>query len=445
MIDVAVIGAGPAGANAALKAAEYGLQVVLLDEQEAAGGQVWRAKSKAVLSAPMTPEGRAGDALRASVAASDVEFRGDCRVWAVERHADVWRLRCLRGAGVETIETRALVLACGAREIVQPVPGWTLPGVIGLAGATALMKRELVPPGKRVVVSGTGPLVFFVAHEVRRLGGEVSAVVTPNARRDWLAALPSMLGRVDLAGRGALWIVDLMLAGVPVYWRHTVSSVLGDSAVSGVQVQPVDADWALSGAAREIAADAVCMGHGLEPNGEAAELAGAGERLFECGDGAGILGAAAAEIDGAIAGLNAAQALGVDGLEAERAALTRRHGRAVRFGAAMTTLSIPRDGQMSWTNTETLLCRCEGITRAAFEAEVLAGAETLGTTKSGTRCGMGPCGGRYCQVVAGRLLKAMGHDAPPATARPPLRPVPIGAMAEGFEYDDLPIPKPAPL
>jgi len=41
-VDVAVIGAGPAGLAAATRAADAGLSVVLLDEQDAVGGQIYR-------------------------------------------------------------------------------------------------------------------------------------------------------------------------------------------------------------------------------------------------------------------------------------------------------------------------------------------------------------------------------------------------------------------
>ncbi|MEZ5824203.1 MAG: FAD-dependent oxidoreductase [Geminicoccaceae bacterium] len=42
-IDVAVIGAGPAGMEAAATAAAAGLETMLFDEQPAPGGQIFRA------------------------------------------------------------------------------------------------------------------------------------------------------------------------------------------------------------------------------------------------------------------------------------------------------------------------------------------------------------------------------------------------------------------
>ena len=46
-VDVVVIGAGPAGMSAATRAARAGLKTVLIDEQDAAGGQIYRAIGRA--------------------------------------------------------------------------------------------------------------------------------------------------------------------------------------------------------------------------------------------------------------------------------------------------------------------------------------------------------------------------------------------------------------
>jgi len=468
--DIAVIGAGPAGAHAALEAARHGLSVLLLDEQSKPGGQVWRAKSAAILEAPATPESAAGGQLRQQIQTSAVTHLGDTRVWQIECTEGGWMLHLLRHGQVSPLHTRALVIATGAREFVQPVPGWTTPGVLGLAGATALFKQELTLPGKRTVVSGTGPLVFFVASEIRRLGGEVAAVITPNSRADWLRALPAMLRRPDLLARGGRWVADLMLAGVPIHWRHAVSAVEGVSAVEAVRYQELDADWMPRGAARRLEADSLCLGNGLIPAVETAQIAGVGVQhhpelggwvpkrgddgetevpgLFLCGDGAGIRGAAAAEIDGRLAGLRAVQHLGAD-TQVARAALRPAYARAARFGMAMTALSIPRKGVAKLTTEDTIVCRCESLSRAVIAAEIAGGAGSTNAVKSGLRAGMGPCGGKFCQTAVARMIaSAEGRDeadVPPPTPRPPLRPVPVSALAGDFDYSDLPIPKPAPL
>lgn len=468
--DIAVIGAGPAGANAALAAARHGFSVALLDEQPKPGGQVWRAKDGSILSAPRTPESLSGDALRAKVLDSAVTHLGDTRVWQIERQDHGHDLHLLHGGAVQKVMTRSLILATGAREYVQPVPGWTTPGVIGLAGATALFKQSLTLPGKRTVVAGAGPLTFFVAAEIRRLGGEVVAVVTPNTRRDWLRTLPAMLSRSDLLWRGGLWVGDLMLNRVPIHWGHAVSAVEGGERVASVQIRKLGRDWTPKGESCVVKADSVCLGNGLIPAIEAPQIAGLGldhrpelggwvpkmdedgatdvEGVFLCGDGAGIRGAAAAEIHGELAGLNAAAFLGVDTAQ-ERAMIRPGYYRAARFGTAMTGLSVARPGLAALTTPETIVCRCESLSQREIAAEIASGAGSTNAVKSGLRAGMGLCGGKFCQTAVARMI-ASAESRPeteiaPPTPRPPLRPVPVAAMAGDFDYDDLPIPKPAPL
>jgi len=468
--DIAVIGAGPAGANAALVGARHGFSVTLIDEQPRPGGQIWRAKSTAVLDAPATPETAAGNRLRQEIDDSSITYVGAARVWQIERGSKGSNLYVLRQGRSEVLHASALIIATGAREFVQPVPGWTTPGVFGLAGATALFKQEMTPPGKRTIVSGTGPLVFFVASEIRRLGGEVAAVITPNSRRDWLRSLPAMVSRPDLLLRGGRWIADLILDGIPIYWRHAVTRVEGETKVAAAEFRKLTADWSPTGVARRIEGDSLCLGNGLIPATEAAQLAGSGlehsprlggwvpcqgadgrtnvDGLFLCGDGTGIRGAAAAEIHGRLAGLSAAQHLGAD-TKGERDHLRALYDRAAGFGTAMTGLSIPRAGLARLTTDETIVCRCESLSRSDIAAEIAGGAASTNAVKSGRRAGMGPCGGKFCQTAVARMIaEADGRteaEVLPPTPRPPLRPVPVAALAGDFNYSDLPIPKPAPL
>jgi hypothetical protein len=84
-----------------------------------------------------------------------------------------------------------------------------------------------------------------------------------------------------------------------------------------------------------------------------------------------------------------------------------------------------------------------------LEQAIEAGSASLNDLKSATRCGMGPCGGRTCGAAAAALLAAVTGrpraEIRPATARPPLRPVPLGVLAADFSYADLPHLPPGPL
>lgn len=463
--DVIVVGAGPAGASAAIEAAQLGLHTVLIDEQDQAGGQVWRAPSAAVTE---TPHDQGAD-LRARLHQSGAVCAFGRRVWLVERGFTV---AALGPDQPETFTAPALIVATGAQERHVPVPGWTLPGVIGLAAATILLKSQRVLPGRRVVVAGTGPLLLLVAAEIVRGGGRVAAVIDANRARGWAAHGHAMLSRPSLAVRGAAWLAVLLRAGVPILSAHALRRIEGTDKVTHVAAGPVTDDHApAQGAERVIECDAVCFGFGLQPATEITRLLGADHAfmlaeggwapitspsggtsipgLYVCGDGAGVLGAAAAPVRGQIAAIAIARDLGRPVPERRLSRLSGRLQRTARFGTAMTTLAMPRSGLAGLITHDTIICRCEGLPRMELDKAIAQGADTLNDLKSATRCGMGPCGGRNCEyaaslLIASRIGQALATIAQP-TARPPLRPVPLQALAGSFDYASLPMPEPAPL
>lgn len=470
--DLIVCGGGPAGAAAALEAAGRGLDVLLLDEQRDGGGQVHRPPDPAVAANGAVSAD--GDALRGALAESRVTPAFAHRVWHLEADGDGF-LAAVVGPGGTALEarSRALVVAAGAQERILPVPGWTLPGVFGLAAATILLKAHRVLPGRRVVVAGAGPLLLLVAAGIVKAGGTVAAVVDLDGTGAWLSTVPRALARPDLVARGTGWWVRTRLARVPMLTRSAVLRIEGDGRVERVVVGAVDADGTPRHGApeRTLDADALCLGHGLLPATEATRLLGARHHydadlggwipfadadgaasvpgLFVCGDGAGIRGAAAASAGGRVAGLAAARHVGVAPEPGRHARLRRRFRRAARFGAALAPLTRPRPGLADAITADTVVCRCEEITRAALDAEIAAGAVSGNALKAATRCGMGPCGGRFCgEALAMLIARATGVDQatiPPPTARPALRAVPIGHVAGAVDYADLPMPEPAPL
>lgn len=476
--DVTVIGAGPAGIRAALTARAFGLQVALLDEADAPGGQVYRAVPDALRAERADaagPDLRKGDSLRSQLAASRVETRIGRRVWSVSGNDDLFRVDALGPDGSETYRARALVATTGTSERVAPFPGWTIPGVIGLAAATILLKSQRILPGRRTVVAGAGPLLTLVAATILKAGGTVAAVIDLAGPRDWLRCLPAMAGRPDLLARGAAWHLALRRRRIPLLYRHTVLRAEGRDALERVTVCPVDAAGQPlpHDGIRTFDADALTVGHGLTPAIEISRLLSAKHRFarasggwiadadqdgrtsianfYVAGDGAGVRGAAAAEIQGDLAGLAAAHDLGAlsaDSYTREAASRRRRHRRAARFGGAMARLMALRPAQIAAVPGETIVCRCEDVTRAEIDTAIEQGADGINQLKHFTRCGMGPCQGRMCgEAVAELLALRLGSRAAVGlwTARTPIRPLPLDAMLGQFDYADIPIPPPAPL
>ena len=87
-VDLAVLGAGPAGAGAAIAAVAAGRSVLLVDEAPSAGGQIYRKTPGALLpahsdSGDSDPDRRAGDALRRDLDGSGAQTGFGWRVWSV--------------------------------------------------------------------------------------------------------------------------------------------------------------------------------------------------------------------------------------------------------------------------------------------------------------------------------------------------------------------------
>ena len=475
LIDVLVIGAGPAGARAALRAQACGLDVLLVDENHDAGGQVWRpippGFARAPGDAPST-EGRDGDALRAELRGAGIRCLFGHKVWNVGTSL---RADLIGPEGSVSWQPRALIVATGTTERVVPFPGWTLPGVIGLAAATILLKSQNMLPGRRTVVAGAGPLLLAVATGILKAGGEVTAVLDLASKGDWLRTLPSLAGRPDLLWQGLRWQASLRAAGVPVLHRHGIRSVEAVDQGFAIRTQRIDASGTPVGDAPApvFMADAVTVGHGLVPGTDVTRLLRARHRyaveqggwiadadadgrtsvagLSVAGDGAGIAGAAAAGLHGELAALACAHDLGRLDAAAharERAGLQSSWRKSARFGRAMAGLMALRDGAVANIAADTVVCRCEDVTRAEIDTAARDGARDMNQLKAWTRCGMGPCQGRTCSDVAGALLALHVGSRQAAgcfTGRAPLRPVSLAELAGDYTYADIPIPKAAPL
>ncbi|MGY9046492.1 hypothetical protein P775_13020 [Puniceibacterium antarcticum] len=465
--DLLVIGAGPAGGEAALSAASAGLNVALIDEGPAAGGQVWRAPrtAKAKRSRAQDPDRERGDDLRARLAASSIKIFYATQVWDARPG---FRVSCVSDAGAKELNAPCLVLATGAIERVLPFEGWTTPGVFGLAAATAVMKAEKALFGQDIVIAGQGPLLIAVAAKACELGLRPRAIIDRASRSDWLRAAVGFAGVPSMLITGARWMSQLALAGIPYHRGSEVIRANGDNALQSIVMSNLD-----SGATEEIEADTLYVGNGLTPADELHRLLGAAQtadglrggyrtirddrcrssvpNLYVAGDGAGVYGALPSAIQGQIAGLSAARDHGAL-TEAQFSARVKEPRRKLRrlekFGdASCRLMQFPQD-VTTHVSAETIICRCEDVTHADIHAAIDDGAQDLNQLKHFTRLGMGPCQGRMCGLTAAAILN---HRNPGPktdtrlTPRAPVRPIEMNQLIGDFDYDDIPVPKPAPL
>lgn len=454
--DIVIVGAGPAGATAANKLAEAGIGSVLLDDNAQAGGQIFRAGPNATSTVDLPGHDARGPALRAGLVryAPRIDYRPGHEVIGLHAGPRVWA----RGGDGRVVEftPRHLVIASGALEINVPVRGWTLPGVYGLGGLQILLKQAGVVPAGPVVLGGIGPLLYLVAAQMAAAGVAVAAVVDA-APPPTLAQLAGMARRPDLLARGLGYALALHRRGIPLLRRYAVVEITGTARADGVVVAPLDgAGRPQADGRRVLEAAIVGLGFGLRPNTELTQLAGCahdydpalggwhprrdanGETsvagIFAIGDGAGIGGVDRALAEATIVADVLARRCGHSDLRlAAAAARARRRLPALSaFRRALAAWSAMPPAMFAAADADTVVCRCEDVTRGELDAALDAGLVLPRGLKMATRAGMGLCQGRTCAPAIQHLaaLRTSGDvgDVPQPSVRLPLRPVPAAAL-----------------
>jgi len=460
-VDLLIVGAGPAGMAAAVRARQTGLNVLVIDDQPAPGGQIWRSietmpASRGAILGRAYQEGRGlADVFRASGAG----YEPGMQVWQIEPG---FRVFVSRERQASTIEAKSVLLATGAQERPVPFPGWTLPGVMTVGAAQILLKSSGQIPSEPVWVAGSGPLPLLYLVQLLRAGGRIAGYLdtTPPERlRAALPHLPRALGRVGDLLKGLAWGGMLRRARVHVVKHVADLEAIGSARVEAIRyrtskgdekvvpaglllvhegvVPSIHAPLAL-GCAVEWHESQNCYAPVLDAWGETSQAG-----IFVAGDGAGIAGAKAALLRGELAALRVAVKLGhMNAQTAEEAAgpLRRKLKRELAVRPFLDAMFRPRSEIFS-PKDATVVCRCEEVTAGDVRAMAALGRPGPNQVKAFTRAGMGPCQGRQCgytvaQILAaaeGRPVKEVGFYR----IRPPLKPVTLGELASLDQQETL--------
>jgi NADPH-dependent 2,4-dienoyl-CoA reductase/sulfur reductase-like enzyme len=453
--DVVIAGAGPAGMAAAVEARNHGLSVTLVDENAGVGGQIYRGVERAsdARRAVLGPDYVAGAKLADTFARCGALCLRETTIWSVEGNGDrgfIVGASC--GGSSRMIETRSLVIATGALERPFPIPGWTLPGVMTAGAAQTLLKASGLTPDGRVVMAGTGPLLYLLAWQLARAGRPVPHLLDTGPRTNWKAALRHL--PEFLASPYALKGIRLMtaLAGSTRIVRGvTELSADGEGRLQSISYRD------RSGGMHSLPAELLLLHHGVTPHLNLAAACGLtlswddeqlcfkpetnllGEGsvagIFVAGDGGGIAGADAAPWSGRLTAVGAALRLGrlsaaeSGRLTAEFTAARRRFLKGRRFLDALyrpaKSFRVPAD--------DVVVCRCEEVTAARIRKAVAIGATGPNQVKSFERCGMGPCQGRMCGLTVSETI-ADARGISPADVgyfrlRAPIKPITLGELA----------------
>jgi NADPH-dependent 2,4-dienoyl-CoA reductase/sulfur reductase-like enzyme len=263
--DVLVIGSGPAGLAAALRAREAGAgRVVVVERNAELGGILPQCIHNGfglhIFQSDLTGPEYAGRWIRRAQGAG-VEFL--TRTMVLELNPDLTAIAANGRLGLVEISAKAVVLAMGCRERPRgalAIPGSRPAGVYTAGTAQRLVNMEGYMPGRRFVILGSGDIGMIMARRLTLEGAEVAAVVE---------ILPYVSG---LRRNVVQCLHDFQ---IPLYLCTTVTEVLGRERVEAVRLSQVDAQWRpLPETQRELACDTLLLSVGLIPENELSRRAG---------------------------------------------------------------------------------------------------------------------------------------------------------------------------
>lgn len=403
-----IVGSGPAGLSAAHTAVMAGAKVCLLDDNHAPGGQIWR---------------------------------GGPDKWADSRAATLWKslrahpnfthiqnAQVIGCAGSNTllleveknavcVDFERLVICSGARELVLPFPGWTLPGVTGAGGLQALIKGGMPVRDRKVVIAGSGPLLLATAATAVDAGANVSAIVEHKGLRQ-LSKFG--LGLLTRHRNKFLQAASLFskLRKIPYVPGGQIVAAKGTDALQSVVIKTKHSQ-------KEYACDFLAAGFGLVPNIDLAhslqcEIVNDGIKvdsrqktsrahIWAAGECSGTGGVDKAIIEGRIAAF--------DALESSPSVHDLSILQKCHEFAALLARSFELDSSLrDMCQPGTIVCRCEDVM-----ASELLQQQDWRQAKLTTRVGMGPCQGKTCgaacKFLYGWSLPASKIPIMPASAQ----------------------------
>ena len=437
--QLTVVGGGPAGLSAAYEAARLGLRVTLIDDQPELGGHLRSHTTSYHGYGEYSGLSGFDIARRLSEQVSaqpNIELIQSATVFGAY---EAGLLGVMQAKRLIHVRTQQLIIATGSYEYPPVFHNNDLPGVMLSSGVRRLLHLYGVKPGRRTVVVCHDEAGLALACEMLDAGIQVAAVVDSRFR----------LSDASTAAK------RLRASGGELLTSYTIQAAHGHSQVEGVRIAPHDAQHkTFPRASRFIACDLLCVSGDRAPAGALIAQSG-GElqydealaemvpqrlppHVFCAGDVTGIHDLTAILLQGRLAGRQAAEGAGQSKAEAEQT-------DAVAYQKKLEELdelaALEKDyrqqvepyPELRGAEKKQFVCVCEDVIEKDLADSVAEGFDEVETLKRYSTFSMGPCQGRMCATSSLRICaKYAGGDLAAAhttTARPPIKPVPLGILA----------------
>lgn len=456
--NVIIVGSGLAGIVAANILADYGLEVLLFDENIHLGGQLLRRIPDRLgeYSPRLDKIKKIGFSFVEQIKQKKITVMNKTTLMGVYPPSEIlveWNRE-----KTYVFNYDYLLLATGARERFLPFSGWTLPGVYSTGLLQVMMKSSGILPARKMLIAGSGLFLIAAAYEYLKNGGHLLGIMEQTPMLNKIKFFSHIFHQFSKFWEGARYLSLIYRSGVPIKYRRKVVAVRGENHVEEVVIGRVNRQGRLiKGSEKTYTVDALAVGYGFVPNVEAAQLAGCKleyrtekggwvvkvndhletniEGILAAGEITGVGGGPKSLNEGRIAAYNILLRLGKEkesrlskGLK--KLYMERKHH--LSFVKSFNSLyRLPPESLLELPE-DTVICRCENVTLKTILEAARMGCYNPNALKIATRCAMGKCQGRTCTPIIYDLLQAIcqkeGEEIGTFTVRPPLKPISIKAL-----------------
>ncbi|WP_312199069.1 NAD(P)/FAD-dependent oxidoreductase [Anaerospora hongkongensis] len=260
VVDVAIIGGGPAGLAAANGAVANGAEKVLVIERDRElGGILQQCIHNGFglhrFHEELTGPGYASRYVKMVQGQPQIETMLDTMV--LEVGADKTIIAVNPREGVVRISAKAVIFTMGCRERTRGairIPGQRPAGVFTAGAAQRMVNMEGFLPGKNIVILGSGDIGLIMARRMTLEGAKVHACIE---------IMPYSNG---LTRNVVQCLEDF---DIPLFLSHSVVKVHGGDRITGITVAQVgDNRLPIPGTEFEIPCDCLLLSVGLIPENE---------------------------------------------------------------------------------------------------------------------------------------------------------------------------------